>query len=119
MSRTKYVSRSKLSLDNAQSVPYTQDNEYPLPGEGQEGEVLSVLLSRGNKKEITDMKQRFRVGGMSCAACSAHVEKSVSAVQQKDHWKHFKICLLPMRECVVMDRNPSLTPANWCPGISF
>ncbi|MGO5096648.1 heavy metal translocating P-type ATPase [Agathobaculum sp. LCP25S3_E8] len=26
------------------------------------------------------MKQRFRVGGMSCAACSAHVEKSVSAV---------------------------------------
>ena len=25
----------------------------------------------------------------------------------------------PMRECVVMDRNPSLTPANWCPGISF
>ena len=80
MSRTKYVSRSKLSLDNAQSVPYTQDNEYPLPGEGQEGEVLSVLLSRGNKKEITDMKQRFRVGGMSCAACSAHVEKSVSAV---------------------------------------
>ncbi len=27
------------------------------------------------------MKQRFRVGGMSCAACSAHVEKSVSAVQ--------------------------------------
>ena len=27
-----------------------------------------------------DMKQRFRVGGMSCAACSAHVEKSVSAV---------------------------------------
>ena len=80
MSRTKYVSRSKLSLDNAPSVPYTQDNEYPLPGEGQEGEVLSVLLSRGNKKEITDMKQRFRVGGMSCAACSAHVEKSVSAV---------------------------------------
>ena len=80
MSRTKYVSRSKLTLDNAQSVPYTQDNEYPLPGEGQEGEVLSVLLSRGNKKEITDMKQRFRVGGMSCAACSAHVEKSVSAV---------------------------------------
>ena len=80
MSRTKYVSRSKLSLDNAQSVPYTQENEYPLPGEGQEGEVLSVLLSRGNKKEITDMKQRFRVGGMSCAACSAHVEKSVSAV---------------------------------------
>ena len=80
MSRTKYVSRSKLSLDNAHSVPYTQDNEYPLPGEGQEGEVLSVLLSRGNKKEITDMKQRFRVGGMSCAACSAHVEKSVSAV---------------------------------------
>ncbi len=80
MSRTKYVSRSKLSLDNAQSVPYTQDNEYPLPGEGQEGEVLPVLLSRGNKKEITDMKQRFRVGGMSCAACSAHVEKSVSAV---------------------------------------
>lgn len=80
MSRTKYVSRSKLSLDNAQSVPYTQDNEYPLLGEGQEGEVLSVLLSRGNKKEITDMKQRFRVGGMSCAACSAHVEKSVSAV---------------------------------------
>lgn len=80
MSRAKYVSRSKLSLDNAHSVPYTQDNEYPLPGEGQEGEVLSVLLSRGNKKEITDMKQRFRVGGMSCAACSAHVEKSVSAV---------------------------------------
>lgn len=80
MSRTKYVSGSKLSLDNAHSVPYTQDNEYPLPGEGQEGEVLSVLLSRGNKKEITDMKQRFRVGGMSCAACSAHVEKSVSAV---------------------------------------
>ena len=80
MSRAKYVSRSKLSIDNAQSVPYTQDNEYPLPGEGQEGEVLSVLLSRGNKKEITDMKQRFRVGGMSCAACSAHVEKSVSAV---------------------------------------
>lgn len=80
MSRAKYVSRSKLSLDNAQSVPYTQDNEYPLPGEGQEGEALPVLLSRGNKKEITDMKQRFRVGGMSCAACSAHVEKSVSAV---------------------------------------
>ena len=26
------------------------------------------------------MIQRFRVGGMSCAACSAHVEKSVSAV---------------------------------------
>ena len=26
------------------------------------------------------MKQRFRVGGMSCAACSAHVEKSVDAV---------------------------------------
>ena len=26
------------------------------------------------------MKQRFRGGGMSCAACSAHVEKSVSAV---------------------------------------
>lgn len=26
------------------------------------------------------MKQRFRVGGMSCAACSAHVEKSVGAV---------------------------------------
>lgn len=26
------------------------------------------------------MKQRFRVGGMSCAACSSHVEKSVSAV---------------------------------------
>ena len=26
------------------------------------------------------MKQRFRVGGMSCAACPAHVEKSVSAV---------------------------------------
>ncbi|MFQ6841500.1 MAG: cation transporter, partial [Agathobaculum sp.] len=26
------------------------------------------------------MKQRFRVGGMSCAACSAHVEKSVAAV---------------------------------------
>ncbi|MCI7126425.1 MAG: heavy metal translocating P-type ATPase [Agathobaculum sp.] len=26
------------------------------------------------------MKQRFRVGGMSCAACSAHVEKSVSAL---------------------------------------
>ena len=26
------------------------------------------------------MKQRFRVGGMSCAACSAHVEKSVRAV---------------------------------------
>jgi len=26
------------------------------------------------------MKQRFRVGGMSCAACSAHVEKSVSGV---------------------------------------
>ena len=80
MSRAKYVSRSKLSLDNAHSVPYTQDNEYPLPGEGQEGEALPVLLSRGNKKEITDMKQRFRVGGMSCAACSAHVEKSVSAV---------------------------------------
>ena len=80
MSRAKYVSRSKLSLDNAHSVPYTQDNEYPLPGEGHEGEALPVLLSRGNKKEITDMKQRFRVGGMSCAACSAHVEKSVSAV---------------------------------------
>ena len=80
MSRAKYVSRSKLSLDIAQSVPYTQDNEYPLPGEGREGEVLPVLLSRGNKKEITNMKQRFRVGGMSCAACSAHVEKSVSAV---------------------------------------
>ena len=80
MSRAKYVSRSKLSLDIAQSVPYTQDNEYPLPGEGHEGEALPVLLSRGNKKEITDMKQRFRVGGMSCAACSAHVEKSVSAV---------------------------------------
>lgn len=80
MSRAKYVRRSKLSIDNAQSVPYTQDNEYPLPGEGQEGEALPVLLSRGNKKEITDMKQRFRVGGMSCAACSAHVEKSVSAV---------------------------------------
>ena len=80
MSRAKYVSRSKLSLDNARSVPYTQDNEYPLPGEGREGEALPVLLSRGNKKEITDMKQRFRVGGMSCAACSAHVEKSVSAV---------------------------------------
>lgn len=80
MSRAKYVSRSKLSLDNAHSVPYTQDNEYPLPGEGREGETLPVLLSRGNKKEITDMKQRFRVGGMSCAACSAHVEKSVSAV---------------------------------------
>ena len=80
MSRAKYVSRSKLSLDNAHSVPYTQDNEYPLPGEGREGEALPVLLSRGNKKEITDMKQRFRVGGMSCAACSAHVEKSVSAV---------------------------------------
>ena len=80
MSRVKYVSRSKLSIDNAHSVPYTQDNEYPLPGEGQEGEALPVLLSRGNKKEITDMKQRFRVGGMSCAACSAHVEKSVSAV---------------------------------------
>ena len=80
MSRAKYVSKSKLSLDNAQSVPYTQDNEYPLPGEGREGEALPVLLSRGNKKEITDMKQRFRVGGMSCAACSAHVEKSVSAV---------------------------------------
>ena len=80
VSRTKCVSKSKLSLDNAQSVPYTQDNEYPLPGEGHEGEALPVLLSRGNKKEITDMKQRFRVGGMSCAACSAHVEKSVSAV---------------------------------------
>ena len=80
MSREKYVSRSKLSLDNAQSVPYTQDNEYPLPGEGREDGALPVLLSRGNKKEITDMKQRFRVGGMSCAACSAHVEKSVSAV---------------------------------------
>lgn len=26
------------------------------------------------------MKKRFRVGGMSCAACSAHVEKSVGAV---------------------------------------
>ena len=26
------------------------------------------------------MKQRFRVGDMSCAACSAHVEKSVGAV---------------------------------------
>ena len=26
------------------------------------------------------MKQRFRVGGMSCAACSAHIEKSVGAV---------------------------------------
>ncbi len=26
------------------------------------------------------MKKRFRVGGMSCAACSSHVEKSVSAV---------------------------------------
>ena len=26
------------------------------------------------------MKQRFRVGGMSCAACSAHVEKRVAAV---------------------------------------
>ncbi len=26
------------------------------------------------------MKQRFSVGGMSCAACSAHVEKSVAAV---------------------------------------
>ena len=26
------------------------------------------------------MKQRFRVGGMSCAACSAHVEKSVAEV---------------------------------------
>jgi len=26
------------------------------------------------------MKKRFRVGGMSCAACSAHVEKSVSSV---------------------------------------
>ena len=26
------------------------------------------------------MKQRFRVGGMRCAACSAHVEKSVSAL---------------------------------------
>ena len=26
------------------------------------------------------MKQHFRVGGMSCAACSAHVEKSVGAV---------------------------------------
>lgn len=26
------------------------------------------------------MKQRFRVGGMSCAACSSHVEKSTSAV---------------------------------------
>ena len=26
------------------------------------------------------MKQQFRVGGMSCAACSAHVEKSVRAV---------------------------------------
>ncbi len=80
MSRAKCVSKSKLSIDNAHSVPYTQDNEYPLPGEGQEGEALPVLLSRGNKKEITDMKQRFRVGGMSCAACSAHVEKSVSAV---------------------------------------
>ena len=80
MSRAKCVSKSKLSIDNAHSVPYTQDNEYPLPGEGREGEALPVLLSRGNKKEITDMKQRFRVGGMSCAACSAHVEKSVSAV---------------------------------------
>ncbi len=27
------------------------------------------------------MKKRFRVGGMSCAACSSHVEKSVSQVQ--------------------------------------
>ena len=80
VSRTKCVSKSKLSLDNVQSVPYTQDEKYPLPGEGQEGEALPVLLFRGNKKEITDMKQRFRVGGMSCAACSAHVEKSVSAV---------------------------------------
>lgn len=26
------------------------------------------------------MKQQFRVGGMSCAACSSHVEKSVSAL---------------------------------------
>lgn len=44
---------------------------------------------------------------------------TVQESKAKDHWKHFKICLLPMRECVVMDRNPSLTPANWCPGISF
>ena len=80
VSRTKYVSKSKLSLDNAQSVPYTQDNKYPLPGEGQEGEAFARAAFPGNKKEITDMKQRFRVGGMSCAACSAHVEKSVSAV---------------------------------------
>lgn len=41
VSRTKYVSKSKLSLDNAQSVPYTQDNKYPLPGEGQEGEAFA------------------------------------------------------------------------------
>lgn len=80
VSRTKCVSKSKLSLDNAQSVPYTQDNKYPLPGGGKRAKPLPMLLSRGNKKEITDMKQRFRVGGMSCAACSAHVEKSVSAV---------------------------------------
>ena len=41
VSRTKCVSKSKLSLDNAQSVPYTQDNKYPLPGEGQEGEAFA------------------------------------------------------------------------------
>ena len=41
MSRAKYVSRSKLSLDNAQSVPYTQNKKYPLPGEGQEGEAFA------------------------------------------------------------------------------
>ena len=39
-----------------------------------------MLLSRANKNEITERTQRFRLGGMSCAACSAHVEKSVSAV---------------------------------------
>ena len=41
MSRAKYVSKSKLFLDNAHSVPYTQDKKYPLPGEGYEGEAFA------------------------------------------------------------------------------
>ncbi len=80
LSREKSVSGCELSLDKTAPMPYTQDNKYPLPGEGRTAKPSLLLLFPGNAKEITDMKQRFRVGGMSCAACSAHVEKSVSAV---------------------------------------
>ena len=31
------------------------------------------------------MKQKFNVTGMSCAACSAHVEKSVNGVEGVSH----------------------------------